>query len=187
MLNKAREHIPTERQIWITAAKLEEAHDNMKMVDKIIERSIVSLKANMVDINRCVWYRWNNSCLFAMLVTSAVKFKVITLHVLVGINIPNTLLCIQNVQCPSEKCLKAHFFQRPVDSRCGKYRKGWKHCYMSEHHQTCYRWVSSYNKWLELWSNLLVCVTVLFVSWHVFKSKNRYQFFILKTIVFLKF
>nr|CAB3265193.1 pre-mRNA-processing factor 6 [Phallusia mammillata] len=55
VLNKAREHIPTERQIWITAAKLEEAHDNMKMVDKIIERSIVSLKANMVDINREQW------------------------------------------------------------------------------------------------------------------------------------
>lgn len=52
VLNKARENIPTDRQIWITAAKLEEAHDNLQMVDKIIERSITSLKANMVDINR---------------------------------------------------------------------------------------------------------------------------------------
>jgi len=51
-LNKAREQIPTDRLIWITAAKLEEAHENLKMVDKIIERSIISLKANMVDINR---------------------------------------------------------------------------------------------------------------------------------------
>lgn len=52
VLNKAREHIPTDRQIWITAAKLEEANNNLKMVDKIIERSITSLKANMVDVNR---------------------------------------------------------------------------------------------------------------------------------------
>ena len=36
VLNKAREHIPTDRQIWITAAKLEEANDNEKMIDKII-------------------------------------------------------------------------------------------------------------------------------------------------------
>ena len=38
MLNKARENIPTDRQIWITAAKLEEAHENFDMVPKIIER-----------------------------------------------------------------------------------------------------------------------------------------------------
>ena len=40
VLNKARENIPTDRQIWITAAKLEEAHGNTHMVDKIIERGI---------------------------------------------------------------------------------------------------------------------------------------------------
>jgi hypothetical protein len=33
---QAREHIPTDRQIWITAAKLEEANGNEKMIDKII-------------------------------------------------------------------------------------------------------------------------------------------------------
>jgi len=38
VLNKAREHIPTDRQIWITAAKLEEANGNTSMVDKIVER-----------------------------------------------------------------------------------------------------------------------------------------------------
>jgi len=38
VLNKAREHIPTDRQIWITAAKLEEANGNTNMVDKIVER-----------------------------------------------------------------------------------------------------------------------------------------------------
>ena len=38
MLNKARENIPTDRHIWISAAKLEEAHDNYHMVPKIVER-----------------------------------------------------------------------------------------------------------------------------------------------------
>ena len=38
VLNKARENIPTDRNIWITAAKLEEAHENYHMVPKIIER-----------------------------------------------------------------------------------------------------------------------------------------------------
>ena len=38
VLNKARENIPTDRQIWITAAKLEEANGNTPLVDKIIER-----------------------------------------------------------------------------------------------------------------------------------------------------
>ena len=38
MLNKARENIPTDRQIWITAAKLEEANGNISMVTKIIDR-----------------------------------------------------------------------------------------------------------------------------------------------------
>lgn len=38
VLNKARENIPTDRQIWITAAKLEEANGNMHMVEKIVER-----------------------------------------------------------------------------------------------------------------------------------------------------
>lgn len=38
VLNRARDNIPTDRQIWITAAKLEEANGNIKMVDKIVER-----------------------------------------------------------------------------------------------------------------------------------------------------
>ena len=38
VLNKARENIPTDRQIWITAAKLEEANGNISMVTKIIDR-----------------------------------------------------------------------------------------------------------------------------------------------------
>jgi hypothetical protein len=43
VLNKAREHIPTDRQIWITAAKLEEANGNTNMVDKIVERGSILL------------------------------------------------------------------------------------------------------------------------------------------------
>ena len=38
VLNKAREHIPTDRQIWIMAAKLEEANGNNVMVERLIER-----------------------------------------------------------------------------------------------------------------------------------------------------
>jgi pre-mRNA-processing factor 6 len=38
VLNKAREHIPTDRQIWIMAAKLEEANGNNAMVDRLIDR-----------------------------------------------------------------------------------------------------------------------------------------------------
>ena len=51
MLNKAREHIPTDRQIWITAAKLEEANGNEKMIDKIIGRYpyILSCHTNVVE------------------------------------------------------------------------------------------------------------------------------------------
>lgn len=38
VLNKARENIPTDRHIWISAAKLEEANENDRMVPKIIDR-----------------------------------------------------------------------------------------------------------------------------------------------------
>ena len=43
VLNKARETIPTEPQIWITAAKLEEANGMLDLVDRIIERAVRSL------------------------------------------------------------------------------------------------------------------------------------------------
>ena len=76
VLNKAREHIPTDRQIWIMAAKLEEANGNNPMVDRLIERgtpfffpvplihlrsfsfsALASLRANMVEINREHWMK----------------------------------------------------------------------------------------------------------------------------------
>lgn len=55
VLNKARENIPTDRHIWITAAKLEEANGNTQMVEKIVDRAITSLRANGVEINREQW------------------------------------------------------------------------------------------------------------------------------------
>lgn len=57
VLNKAREHIPTDRQIWISAARLEETRGQTDMVDRIIERAITSLRANMVEINREHWLK----------------------------------------------------------------------------------------------------------------------------------
>jgi pre-mRNA-processing factor 6 len=42
VLNTARQHIPTDRQIWIMAAKLEEANGNSAMVDRLIERGLFS-------------------------------------------------------------------------------------------------------------------------------------------------
>ncbi|KAK3580260.1 hypothetical protein CHS0354_012789 [Potamilus streckersoni] len=62
VLNKARESIPTDRQIWITAAKLEEANGNKHMVEKIIERALSSLRANMVEINREHWIKDAEDC-----------------------------------------------------------------------------------------------------------------------------
>ncbi|XP_077989706.1 pre-mRNA-processing factor 6-like [Glandiceps talaboti] len=62
VLNKAREKIPTDRLIWITAAKLEEAHGNTVMVERIIERAITSLRANMVEINRDQWVKDAEEC-----------------------------------------------------------------------------------------------------------------------------
>ena len=62
VLNKARENVPTDRQIWITAAKLEEANGNIPMIDKIIERALSSLRANGVEINREQWIEDAESC-----------------------------------------------------------------------------------------------------------------------------
>lgn len=64
-MNKARENIPTDRHIWITAAKLEEANGNTQMVEKIIDRAITSLRANGVEINREQWIQvrsWAGLC-----------------------------------------------------------------------------------------------------------------------------
>ncbi|CAH1772919.1 unnamed protein product [Owenia fusiformis] len=62
VLNKARESIPTDRQIWISAAKLEEANGNIHMIEKIIDRALASLRANMVEINREQWIKDAEDC-----------------------------------------------------------------------------------------------------------------------------
>lgn len=42
-------------QIWLSAARLEESRGQSEMVDKIVDRALTSLKANMVEINRDLW------------------------------------------------------------------------------------------------------------------------------------
>lgn len=55
VLNKAREALPTEPQIWLAAAKLEEANGNVKNVDAIISKANKSLAAHNVVIDREQW------------------------------------------------------------------------------------------------------------------------------------
>ena len=59
VLNKARENIPTDRQVWISAAKLEEAHDNIPMVEKIIDRGkhiVITLAGKHRFVESMKWY-----------------------------------------------------------------------------------------------------------------------------------
>jgi pre-mRNA-processing factor 6 len=55
VLNKARENIPTERMIWIAAARLEETRGQAKRVPILIERALISLRSAQVEINRKQW------------------------------------------------------------------------------------------------------------------------------------
>jgi hypothetical protein len=72
ILNKARQQIPTDASIWITAAKLEEAHGKIAMVEKIIKNSIKSLTANSVVIDRESWLKvWFTRALTVWLDASA--------------------------------------------------------------------------------------------------------------------
>ena len=50
VLNRARENIPTDRKIWISAAKLEEAERNHLNVDKIIDRGTLIFSLTEVRI-----------------------------------------------------------------------------------------------------------------------------------------
>lgn len=49
-VEQAREAIPTEPAIWITASKLEEAQGKPHMVDKIIETAISSMRQFQVSL-----------------------------------------------------------------------------------------------------------------------------------------
>jgi len=52
VLNNARKAVPTERQIWIAGARLEESAGHPDNVERIINTGIASLKSNGVEINR---------------------------------------------------------------------------------------------------------------------------------------
>lgn len=57
VLNKAREHIPTDRQIWLCAARLEETRGQKDMVDRIVQkvRNVsVSVAQGAQDLPPCV-------------------------------------------------------------------------------------------------------------------------------------
>lgn len=59
VLNMAREAIPTEHMIWITAAKLEEAcnPNPAEVVERIIEKAILSLRQYQAVIDRDQWLK----------------------------------------------------------------------------------------------------------------------------------
>jgi len=56
-LNKAREKLPKEPDIWIVAAKLEEANGNTIMVKKIIEKGSRVLQREGAVIDREAWLK----------------------------------------------------------------------------------------------------------------------------------
>jgi len=66
VLNKARKQIPTERQIWIAAAQLEESNNETEhmeaIIEKVIKRSIQSLQNNGVEIYREHWIQDAKKC-----------------------------------------------------------------------------------------------------------------------------
>jgi len=57
VLNKARDHMPTDHTIWINAAKLEEAQGNISSVEKIVSRAIKKLSSHGVKIRREDWLK----------------------------------------------------------------------------------------------------------------------------------
>lgn len=63
VLNQAREALPTEPLTWIAAAKLEEAHGiNEAVINRIIEKMMVSLSQYEVAIQREQWLREAEQC-----------------------------------------------------------------------------------------------------------------------------
>lgn len=59
-LNQARRAVPTDPLIWMTAAQLEEANGNQHNVEKIIEKSLRSLRNNNVSAGFGVNGRWSS-------------------------------------------------------------------------------------------------------------------------------
>ena len=57
VLNRARKAVPTDRSIWITAARLEETVGKQENVEKLIQTGVKSLRNNGVEINREEWIK----------------------------------------------------------------------------------------------------------------------------------
>lgn len=55
VLNMARENIPTEPSIWISACKLEESHGNDAILEKIVEKALLTLSQYEVMLDRTYW------------------------------------------------------------------------------------------------------------------------------------
>lgn len=76
VLNKARENVPTDRQIWISAAKLEEANGNTAMVEKIVERGgLICIIKSIVRLN---------NLLFICIVSSSFAYCLCSADVIAG-------------------------------------------------------------------------------------------------------
>lgn len=59
---QAREVLPSEPAIWITAAKLEEAHAHVDNVSKIISVAVRGLEAKKVVTDRETWIKEAKEC-----------------------------------------------------------------------------------------------------------------------------
>ena len=58
VLNRARRALPTERAVWIAAAKLEEANGQpSEVVDKIVDKAVRSLGKHDAVVSRAQWLR----------------------------------------------------------------------------------------------------------------------------------
>lgn len=77
MLNSAREAIPTDHTIWVSAAKLEEAQGNSQLVDKIISRAVKKLSKHELRIKRDLWLQ---EAVFAEQSDSIVTCRAIIKH-----------------------------------------------------------------------------------------------------------
>jgi len=65
VLNQARKHLPTERAVWIAAAKLEEAQNHSDMVERIVDKAVRSLDKHDAIISRAQWLKEAEASEFA--------------------------------------------------------------------------------------------------------------------------
>jgi len=62
VLNDARKACVGSHEVWITAAKLEEAHGNSKMIDVIVQRAVKELVGSGVKMTREQWKKEAETC-----------------------------------------------------------------------------------------------------------------------------